>query len=42
MQEKNSYFKRTLVVLMAIMMVFTCMPNGMWGGVLKPHGQTQV
>ena len=42
MQEKNSYFKRTLVVLMAIMMVFTCMPNGMWGGAETAWADTGV
>ena len=28
----RSYFKRALVVFMAIVMVFTYMPSGMWGG----------
>ena len=42
MQEKNSYFKRTLVVLMAIMMVFTCMPNGMRGGAETAWADTGV
>ena len=32
MNEQVSYFKRALVLLMAVIMVFTYMPNGTWGG----------
>ncbi len=31
--QQISYFKRALVMLMAVMMVFTYMPGGTWGGV---------
>ena len=32
MKTKKSYFSKALVLLMAVMMVFTMMPSGMWGG----------
>ena len=32
MNTQTNYFKKALVVLMAVMMVLTMMPNGMWGG----------
>ena len=38
---KHNRFSKVLVLLMAVMMVLTMMPNGMWGGVLKPHGLIQ-
>ena len=31
-RTNRSYFKKALVVFMAIVMVFTYMPNSMWGG----------
>ncbi len=32
MNQTTSYFKRAFVLLMAVIMVFTYMPNGTWGG----------
>ena len=32
MKTRKSYFSKALVLLMAVMMVFTMMPSGMWGG----------
>ena len=34
---KHNRFSKVLVLLMAVMMVLTMMPNGMWG-VLRPLG----
>ena len=36
---KHNRFSKVLVLLMAVMMVLTMMPNGMWVGVLRPLGQ---
>ena len=42
MNEQRSYFKRALVLLMAVLMVFTYMPSGMWGSVETAYAETKT